>query len=128
MGAGSSSCPAAASSKPANAFCTIFSPHPVIRRALGSDKVLEWALLDETGAHTVRLEHDILTGRRLILVDNNVVFERPRMLLDGGSKHAFNVGRSLRCVVSIIDQVSPHAGAQREDCGENMQHSFWHDI
>ena len=104
MGAGvSSSTPSKASSKPANAYCSLFSPLPTIRRATGSDKVIVWKLMDENGAHCVRLEHDVFSGRRLILVDDAVVFEKSRQLLDTGSNHAFSIGRGLKCVVSIIE-------------------------
>lgn len=128
MGAGgSSSAPSKASSKPANAYCSLFSPLPSIRRALGSDKVIVWKLMDEHGSHCVRLEHDIFTGRRLILVDDTVVYEKGRQLLDTGSSHAFNIGAHLKCVVSIIETGMTYGYAMsiNEQTFARFREQFW---
>lgn len=106
MGAGSSSSSsssAAPSSSPPNARATLFRPRPFLRYAFGSEKVLLWELYDHTGSHSVRLEHDIFTGRRLIAVDDRVVFSKPRTLIDTGSTHQFDIG-IMHCQISIFEQ------------------------
>ena len=106
MGAGSStvSSGVTASSQPPNACCSMFRPHPVIVKAHGSEKVLVWKLISEKGYHMVRLEHDVFSGRRLILADNIEVFWKPRTLLDTGSNHSFTLAGNMKCQVQIVEQ------------------------
>lgn len=106
MGAGSSapgSGSSVASAQLPNAACSMFRPHPVVVKAFGSEKVLVWKLISERGYHTIRLEHDVFTGRRLILADGVAVYAKARTLLDTGSTHAFVVA-GMRCQVQIVEQ------------------------
>jgi len=129
MGAGSSAASSSGESTSPNAYCSIFSPHPELRRALGSEKVIVWTLLDARGTHRVQLVHDIFTGRRRVSVDERVVYEKARTLIDHGSSHTVSIPPEdyLRCVVSVVERGVDFAYSMvvNEQAYPRFQQEFW---
>eukprot|EP01006_Ploeotia_vitrea_P034881 TRINITY_DN65816_c5_g1_i2.p1 TRINITY_DN65816_c5_g1~~TRINITY_DN65816_c5_g1_i2.p1 ORF type:complete len:337 (-),score=127.12 TRINITY_DN65816_c5_g1_i2:183-1193(-) len=72
------------------------------RLGLSAVSFRNWSFIDERGYHHVYLEHNVLTGRRLITVDEVELVRVERQLVDFGSDHRFGIG-TTECLVRIID-------------------------
>ena len=59
-----------------------------------------WHIPGKTGEHTIQLEHAYISGKATITIDGEVVYHRPRKIVDFGLKQKFAVD-GLDCLVHI---------------------------
>ena len=59
-----------------------------------------WTFTVKDGNHTVALEHDYFSGRRKITVDDRIILETGKHLMDAGSMYRFQVS-GVPCQVLI---------------------------
>ena len=64
--------------------------------------VREWRIVSPPG-HTVRIEHGFWSGRALIYLNGEKIFERNRKLWDLGLEHRFAIDGSP-CILIVISR------------------------
>ena len=64
----------------------------------------KWTITGESGTHSVCLKHAYLSGSASVLVDESVIYQRPRRWLDHGFEHEFYID-GIICLVRLdIDE------------------------
>ena len=88
---------------------------------------MQWKWIDHIGSHTVHLEHDVFTGRRLIAVDGKVIFTKAYTLLDTTSSHTVMCG-STKCVIRVVESAENGYGYAlllNDQPFARFRESFW---
>lgn len=62
--------------------------------------VKEWEI-EIAGPHTVRVEHNTISGKLVISLDGEEILRRPRKFWDTGCEHRFTVD-GTRCLVRVV--------------------------
>jgi len=65
--------------------------------------IREWETTTPPG-HMVRVEHDFWSGRTIIYLDGEQIFERGRKFWDTGLEHRFTID-GVPCIIRIMNRL-----------------------
>ena len=66
-----------------------------------------WNIVGESGTHAVCLKHAYLSGSAVLLVDDTVIYQRPRRWVSWGFEHEFYLDGMICLIRLDIDEDMP---------------------